>query len=219
MEKKNVRKSLKDIAYTHIKNLILDSVLLPGDVIDEKELANQLEVSRTPIREAIQKLQEEKLIHIMPRRGTVVSHISIADIHQLYEARKMIEPEITKLAIFTAKEEDLLEFRNVFEQQKNNDDVDEDWDSKFHLYLAQITRNEIIQQWMRGLMLQSARIRALSNRGNRTRLTYSKDEHIRIIDALLAKDAELASQYILHHLERSEEGYKNLYENSTYFSI
>lgn len=210
---------LKQIAYDHIKKKIVSGELLPGAVISEKELIASLGFSRTPIREAIQRLAEEGLLQVLPSRGTIVSHISVSDIGKIYEARKLIEPFIVRLAADHVEKEKLLEFRAVFESQNGPFGAEKDWDSEFHLYLGECSQNRFFQKTLQDLMTQSVRIRMLSSEQKAQRFEASKKEHLAIIDALLAKDKDAAEKEALNHLLQSEEGYKDIYSNQTYFSL
>ncbi|MBR4138688.1 MAG: GntR family transcriptional regulator [Lachnospiraceae bacterium] len=209
----------KKIAYDHIKKQIVSGELLPGDVISEKELISVLGFSRTPIREAIQRLAEEGLLMVLPSRGTIVSHISVSDIGKIYEARKLIEPYIVRLAVDHVEKETLLEFRKLFEVQNGPFGAEQDWDSEFHLYLGKCSQNRFFQKTLQDLMTQSMRIRMLSSEKKAQRMQSSKEEHLAIIDALLEGDKDRAEKEVLNHLLQSEEGYKDIYPNQAYFSL
>lgn len=213
--------NLKDFAYYYIKNLIFEAKLLPGDFLDEKTLAIELNMSRTPIREALQKLNDEKFVKIMPRKYTMVNYISINDVKSLYSARKLFEPKIAEEATPFVDKNKLLMFKKYFLENKDNLAVinDEDWDYKFHTYIASCTNNEIICELVEKLMSQTKWIRVLSNISNQKRLVNSIDEHILVIDALLEGDAKSASDLVLKHLLSSEEGYINIYHNKNYFTL
>lgn len=209
----------KQKAYEYIKKQILNGTLLPGDVISEKELTGELGFSRTPVREAIQRLAEENLLIVMPSRGTIVSHISVDDIRQLYEARKLNEPFVVRQAVKRADREKLLFFRKIFEEQTDAQLAEHDWDQEFHLYLAECAGNRFLKKLIQDLMTQSVRIRSLSNEKKENRFKQAKEEHLAMIDAMLAGDEDAAQQAVLSHLQRSEEGYKEIYPNQTWFSI
>ena len=193
--------------------------MLPGAIVNEKELIKQLEISRTPIREAIQRLAEEGLVVVMPSRGTIVSHISMNDIRQIYEARKLIEPYAVGLAVGHVDRDRMLTYRRIFEEQQNPLEQENDWDCEFHLYLAERSGNQFFKKMVKDLMTQSMRIRVLSNEKKAHRFELARAEHLAIIDAVLAGDAEAAQRAVLSHLVRSEEGYREIYPNQTYFSL
>ena len=92
------RASLSQQAYCTIKHKIISLQLEPGTVIDESVLREELEVGRTPIREALKRLEQDKLVTIVPRRGMFVSEIGYADLNQLCEVRLVLEPLAIELA-------------------------------------------------------------------------------------------------------------------------
>ena len=92
-------KSLKDKAYEVIRERIITCVYQPGDVVDEKALCEELNMSRTPVREALNVLAEEEFLDIMPRRAIIVSQISMKDINNIYDLRELLEPDSTRIAV------------------------------------------------------------------------------------------------------------------------
>ncbi len=209
----------KQKAYEYLKRQIVRGELLPGAIISEKELISELGISRTPIREAIQRLAEERLLLVMPSRGTIVSYISVDDVRQIYEARKLIEPYVAKQAALHADAERIMEFRRIFDGQTDYHPQDNDWDCEFHMYLAECSGNQFLRRQVEELMTQSMRIRMLSNEKRSQSFELARKEHLAVIDAILAQDPEAASEAILSHLLRSEEGYKEIYPNPVYFSL
>lgn len=90
--------SLRDQAYTEIRQRIVSLGLPPGSTIDETQLRQELDLGRTPIREALLRLSEEGLVTIIPRRGMFVSDIGVKDLRQLFEIRVVLEPLAVRLA-------------------------------------------------------------------------------------------------------------------------
>ena len=105
-------KSRKEIAYDYIKPKIVFCELKPGDILDEKKIIEELGFSRTPIREAISELAEEKLVTIMPRRGIVVTQISLKDVEDMLNARALLEPYIFQNAFPNVEKDVLLRMKN-----------------------------------------------------------------------------------------------------------
>lgn len=212
-------------AYELLKSEIVSGKRKPGEIFEEKRFAAQLGVSRTPVREAVLRLAREGLLVIMPRRGTVISNISMEDIRQLYEARVMLEPQILRIAAKRADKNTLADWKAFFEGQAAQADTEvtplpfphadaaqhsHDADAAFHLFLAQSLGNRYILQQMEELMAQSQRIRSLSNARRKSRYLASIQEHIRIVDALLQEDGERAATEVLEHLHNSEDGYHRM---------
>ena len=91
-------RNLKEKAYIHLKEKIIKCEYPPGMALSERDLMETLGVSRTPIREAINLLEQENLIKIYPRRGMFVENITVKDIQDIFTVRKTVEPLVTKLA-------------------------------------------------------------------------------------------------------------------------
>ena len=98
--------SLAERAYVDLREEIIDVSLPPGTVLREDELMQRLGVGRTPVREAVQRLQRDGFVTVIPRRGTLVSEISITDLAGIYEVRKKLESWASRLAAERALEED-----------------------------------------------------------------------------------------------------------------
>lgn len=207
---------MKEIAYLYIKEKILCGALRPGDVINERQLQNELGFSRTPIREALAKLSDEELVTIMPSRCIIVAHISLSDVKNLYQARSLIEPFIAKLVAKDPDEERLKDFRSRFEHVAHSS-FGEDLDSEFHTYLASCTQNKYLCRMVEHLLSKCRLARVVSSRSLKTRAEQSNKEHLEIIDALLERDEAKASEAVLRHLEKTIEGYQSVLESFKLF--
>lgn len=197
--------------YEYIKKEIILGNLEPGSVFDEIKIAEALKVSRTPVREAVLKLAGEGYLTIIPRKGTLVSNISIKDIKEVYEARIILEcgsiKEITNIdseVLYKWKSY----YNNLLEKNiKEDEDVLNDIDKEFHLDISGFLSNKIIQKEIENLMDKSARIRYLSNKTNKGRYIESINEHLTIIDALIENDLEKCAELMKEHLISSLRGY------------
>lgn len=211
--------------YEILKGEIISGKRRPGEVFEEKVFAGQLGVSRTPVREAVLQLAREGLLVVMPRRGTMVSNISMEDIRQLYEARRILEPQIMRIAAKRAEKKGLETWKAFFERQKKQlqeggelpkfpgeteTQICPDADAAYHLFLAESTGNRYILKQMEELMTQTQRIRNLSNVQRKNRYQASIEEHIRMTEALQREDGEQAAEEVLCHLRNSEEGYRKM---------
>lgn len=207
----------KTAAYEKLKQDIVSGKLAPGTVFNEKEYAAGLGVSRTPVHEAVWQLVGEGLLEVIPRRGTLISHISMEDIRQMYEYRKMLEPQLARRAAAAADRERLAEYRLFFEERRLAADSQEaedmcktDEDGEFHIYLAEASGNRYAVAQMKLMMTQTLRIRSLSNIKTKRRYIEACEEHIDIIDAVSDGNGEEAARLMLEHLNNSEQGYRNL---------
>lgn len=197
-----------DRAYRALRAEILDGVLEPGSVLLEVEQSTRLGVSRTPVREALRQLAADGLVDASGR-GAVVTPVSRDDIVSLYELREALEAKAAALAAqrgeavpFLLIRDRLLGAPRLLAQGEPGlapyfaivDDLDDAID--------EAAANPFLASALRGVQLHSARIRRLS-RHNPERLRAAADEHLLIVDAILARDAELASHATHVHLHMS----------------
>ncbi|MDF7664273.1 GntR family transcriptional regulator [Bifidobacterium sp. ESL0763] len=209
--------SKKDVAYDYLRKKIVYCELKPGDVIDDKSIANELGFSRTPVREAINKLGEEKMVQSFARRGIIVSPVSLHDLNDMLEARMLVEPFIIRKAIAKVDRETLEEFRASL-KPSTWDSASPDWlhddsDYRFHMYFTKVAGNSFITTMMDSLLMLSQRTRfMLSLEADRIKQTYI--EHMDIIDCVEAKDEEGAAQAIQLHLANSGAAYQAVYQEN-----
>lgn len=202
--------------YDYIKKEIILGNFEAGSIFDEAKVAKELNLSRTPVREAVLRLQSEGYLTIIPRKGTLVSNISITDIKEVYQYRMILEcnaiKELDNINI------DLLNSWKIYFNKLINEDYTnlvlpvekdsiDDIDKLFHLSIIGLLNNKLINKEETLLMDKSARIRYVSNKNNNKRYIDSLNEHISIIDALLNKDLDKASKLMKEHLLNSLRGY------------
>src|SRR5438045_2311569 len=108
--------SFADRAYYAIRELIVTLELPPGSVVKEPELTQRLGIGRTPVREALRRLAQERLIEVFPRRGMLVTKVDVRDLARLCEVRLALEPEAARLAAERATQADLDELRALLEE-------------------------------------------------------------------------------------------------------
>ncbi len=202
--------------YDYIKKEIILAHLEAGSVFDEQEIAKQLNVSRTPVREAVLRLASEGYLTIIPRKGTLVSNISLRDIKEVYEFRIILEcASINEIKhIDKSKLEYWKDYFNkaILKVQDLNeystDELEnEDSDKLFHEDIISFLDNKLVSKEITLLMDKSARIRYTSNIKNINRYIESLKEHIAIIDALIKDDKSSAQKLMKEHLLSSLRGY------------
>lgn len=217
-------KSRKEIAYDYIKSKIVFCELKPGDILDEKKIIEELGFSRTPIREAISELAEEKLVTIMPRRGIVVTQISLKDVEDMLNARALLEPYIFQNAFPNVEKDVLLRMKNqlndmIAHKKVKMDSLEEDFDYSFHMYFAEKANNQYLYRMMHLLMTHSHRIRSFSTM-HQERYIDSYKEHIEIIDMMLSGDEDKVMEAVKKHISNTVEGYKQIYSiQGSFFGI
>lgn len=206
----------RDFALRVIKENIINMELKPGSMISEQDIANELNLSRTPVHEAMQELSNTKIIEILPQRGSHVSLINMELVEEAIFVRTAIESEITKMACEKATDDDiqLLE-ENVnlqeFYYSKNNRDKIMELDNAFHETMYKITNRMQCFYMVRLMNIHYDRIRELTLQFfNPERILK---EHKQILEAFKAKDSEKAKAAILNHLARHHTDEDELKKN------
>ncbi|MEG1274660.1 MAG: GntR family transcriptional regulator, partial [Ruthenibacterium sp.] len=195
-------------AYELIKQKIFEGEYLPLSDISEEALQVELGISRTPIREALQKLNKEGFVNVYPRKGTIVADISLDMIRDLYEVRLLNEPFITRQACGRLSSAWLSEmkakFENLPEDMRGNSEKEIcrygiELDRELHGTILRHSRNELLKGVMETVYDYSHWLRIRTSRANRE-YSYSVREHLAIIDALMRQDANMAEQASRKHV-------------------
>lgn len=208
-------KSLKDKAYVELKEMIISGKLKSNERIDEELLSKSLNVSRTPVREAINKLEQEGWINIVPRKGMFVNNISIKEINDVFQVRSNLEPIILEMAFERLEKnilEDLrIEFSTFLDKKElsSDDNTRLDYlDNQFHLFILKNCNNNFIIKMMENVYEHNMRIRNLSIQPKKRRITAT-NEHIRIIEAILEGNFQKAVKELKLHNSKAKEGFFN----------
>lgn len=197
---------LREIVYEELKLLILTGKISPGMRLMEEELAEDMGVSRTPIREAIRKLEKEGLITIEPRRGAYVSQISTKDMVEILEVRQNMEGLAAALAAERMSPEgkqQLKEITEAYEAAFEAGDMAEmiRCDTKFHHIIVEATQNKILVQMVEQLQELVLRFRYIYY-DNFKRAEKMLAEHRSIYEAIISGDAEAAKNSADVHIDR-----------------
>ena len=187
---------------------ILQGRLKPGEVITELRLSKALGVSRTPIREALQHLEQESLVEIRPNRGAVVLGITRDDLEVIYDMRIRLEGLAASLAAKTADEEQLNAMKEVLDLQefyveKNNPDEQEIFDSRFHEMVYEFSGKRILYEVLKNLHRRITRYRRLSVT-DMDRARKAITEHREIYEAIRDGNGSLADTLTIRHVENAK---------------
>lgn len=200
---------LRDVVFHTLRQAILRGELKPGERLMEIHLAQKLGVSRTPVREAIRKLELEGLVRMIPRKGAVVAEITISDLEDVLEVRMALEELAVKLACRMLTPEQLDEIGGLadeFEQTLYGEDVGAcaQADMRFHEAIYEATGNGRLVQILNNLREQMYRYRMeyLKDRDAHQQLVQ---EHAEILEALADRDVERALEASGRHIERQKE--------------
>jgi len=207
-QKNTGRQSFSDSAYRELKRRILENEFSIGEQYLEQEIAGLLNMSRTPIREALVRLANEGLVEIRPRHGMRVKAISLKDVGEIYEILTALESSAAALA--TEKGLPDAAVTNLRQAVANMDSALEaddlsGWaaaDERFHRLLVELSGNERLQVLVGTFMDQSHRLRMLTLR-LRPKPTASNIDHRAVIDAIVKGDADSARRLHRQHREKS----------------
>ncbi len=195
---------LRDVVFNTLRRAILKGELEPGERLMEIALANKLGVSRTPIREAIRKLELEGLVIMIPRKGAEVARITEKDLRDVLEVRTSLEKLAIELACDRITDEeiaDLKETCQAFSDSLGSDELTTmaEKDVAFHDVIFRATKNARLIQILNNLREQMYRYRLeyLKDIEARPRLV---EEHNKILDAVIRRDKESAVQLIEEHI-------------------
>lgn len=203
--------NLKTLAYNSIRKKIVTCEYTPGMHLNEELLTETLGLSRTPVRDALSRLEQEGLIEIMPKRGITVKPFSLNDINMIFEVRMLYEPYILEHYGAMLPEQRLKEMYQIFQQTDADSDCykENDYfyelDDEFHLLLVNSCPNLYIKNNYRLIHTQNARFRYMTGNVSNNRLEDTFREHIDIIVPCLLKDWETASEKLRYHLNESKK--------------
>lgn len=189
--------SLADQAYNLLKERIIWNHFPGGFQILEDELALRLEMSRTPLREALVRLHNEGLVHLIPRHGVRVVPLSIDDVHEIYQVLTSLETTAAELlAVKKPNDKEVAGLRNASERMKaalKNDDLDA-WvraDEEFHRLLVGQCGNARLANAARTFLDQSHRVRMVTLR-LRDKPVKSTEYHAALVEAIADGNSRLA---------------------------
>lgn len=197
-------KSLADGAYERIREAILQMTLRPGEPLVEAKLAATLGISKTPIRQALRRLEQTGLVVVVPNRGYFVSELTQHDAHEILELRAVLEGLAAFRACARLIDEEIEHLENLLRQQHDAYDRGElalaaEIGHQFHRVLHQKADNQRLSMMLDTLSDQFHRIRLLSSQIP-GRLPRSMDEHTELFAALRSRDAKLAEACMRAHL-------------------
>lgn len=195
-----------DKVYRELKNAILKRTLIPGQKLDIFQLAEQFNVSRTPVKEAFNRLQMEGLLVIRPRKGTYVAEIDLNKVAEVFDARLLFETWAAQVGIPQASEEEILELRALSQQMDDCYKAEtfdffsfNELDNQFHQSIVRMGRNQSILDLYKSLNAHRITERAYYE------FAYEKaqsthDQHYAIVEAYIKRDVAEAVEQITKHI-------------------
>ena len=200
---------LRDVVFLTLRQAILSGVLKPGERLMELHLAHQLGVSRTPVREAIRKLEQEGLARTLPRRGALVADITRTDLEDVLEVRMALEVLAVQKACSTITPDQLEKLAQAaegFEQSLAQEDLTAaaQADELFHEIICDATGNRRLMQLLYTLRSQIYRYRLENLKNPRSHAELVR-EHRMILQALQDHDESQAKKAVRMHIGKQKE--------------
>lgn len=194
---------LSEKAYQLIKHKIITLELRPSTVIDEQSLMDELELGRTPIREALQRLDSENLVNVVPRRGTFVTDVSLTDLQKIFELRIVLEGFCARLAARRITLSQIDQMKSILEDLDKVESGDYrrliSIDDRFHAMLYQAADNEFLSDVLNRLYDLSLRLWYLVL-NHLDDVQESIEQHRAVARALQSGDGERAEELIKQHV-------------------
>ena len=197
---KTANKDLKNHTYCILKERLVNCIYPPGTLLNEAQLAADLGASRTPVREAISRLEMEGFVKIMPKKGIYVTDISLNDVLQIFQTRIEIEPIAVRLAAPHLPSEELLAFCGKFKGEAPDIQNGFRLDTAMHLFIIEHCGNRYIIDMMHRIFDENTRV-IISSKQNQVQIHDARLEHLDILNSLLDKDTERAIALMQSHIE------------------
>lgn len=206
VESSEIKRSLSLVAYEQIKTMILNLTLKPGNSVTEMWLIERLQMSRTPIREALYRLQQEHLVQLTPRKGWFVSELKLRDIQELYVIREALEGISARHAAERISDEELQKMESYLDSLESlleeDEDAVEDPGDSIHNLIFSFSGNELINEVM-SIHLERLQMFHLITSSLPGRKYQSWHEHREIFAALKARDGARAEEVMRKHIRSS----------------
>lgn len=186
---------------------IINHQLPPATPLHEDALASAFGISRTVIRKVLLRLSHEKLVELIPNKGAIVARPSVEEARQVFQARRMVETMLVSRLATEISDNDIRRLRTIVQAEADSQlPADKrrrlQHSGDFHRELASIAGNDVLRDFVHELISRSSLIIALYESPGAVPCSY--DEHIQIVDALMARDPVVVSQLMTVHLRHIE---------------
>lgn len=202
-----MNENLKELAYDVIKEKIIQCEYRPNSFLSESLLMKEIDASRTPIREALNKLEQEGLVTIIPKKGIMVTALSLGEVNMAFDTRILVEPYILERYMEYIDQKKLKQIQMDFRELLNapiEPSAFGPLDDRFHRIITGVCTNKYLNLSLSHVFDQSMRIRYLAGIHIWERHKQAALEHLAIIDAIQASDKAEAVRLLVIHLEASK---------------
>ena len=199
------KNSLANVAYEKIKHMIITLYYKPGEYINESEICTELNFTRAPVHQAIHRLALDRLIQIIPQKGIIVQPLSIDEMKNILEVRKLIEPYCCMCAAENATPEEIDQMFALLDSAPKmieNRDIAGlvDLDHQFHLMIAKASKNPVLTEMLSGLYSRISRYWA-ATWTNSKRLQIVYNEHLNILKKIKSRNLKAVALAMEKHID------------------
>ncbi|MBS7325206.1 MAG: GntR family transcriptional regulator [Thiopseudomonas sp.] len=217
----NESHTLSEQVFRTIQSSIVKGQIAPGSKISEPELARTYGISRGPLREAIHRLEGQRLLVRVPHVGARVVSLSHAELIELYEIRESLESMACRLAAERMPEAEIEALRNVLATHERDaafqagiDYFQQEGDYDFHYRIIRGSGNQMLVKLLTEELYQLVRMYRIRYSATPNRPHQAFKEHHQILDAIAARDGELAELLMRRHIAASRRNIERYYQNA-----
>ncbi|AMM34105.1 GntR family transcriptional regulator [Sinomonas atrocyanea] len=208
MGSKSAGRTLAEHAYAELRERIIDMRLPPGSAVDEESLMRELGVGRTPMREAVKRLESDRLLTVYPRRGTIISEVNIKDLRAISDARRVLEAFAARRAAEHVTDDDRVVLRGCLEELshdgvRSNQDAMA-LDERIHRAIYATMRNTYVEATLIQYFSLSQRMWNFVLAGLAP-ITGNVHEHAELVNAIIDGDPERAAKLAEEHVTHFED--------------
>lgn len=207
---------IRDIVYDLIRKAILEGNIKPGEHIVESDYAKLLKTSRTPIREAIRKLETEGFVEYIPRKGVIVKGFSLNDIIEIFEIRKTLESLAMEYTVENITDKEIEVLKQIVDSMESadlNNDIEElvHICERFHDILLTVSSMPRLKT-MINLLQEYLEVFKRNSLGKESRRRNAIIEHKEILSTIMERDVSRAKDQITRHIEASKRSFLENYK-------
>jgi len=209
------KSDLSKKAYDYLFERILADDYTPGTTIVEGEICAALSMSRTPVREALQRLEADGLVYRIKDIGTLVREITYDDIIEVFEIRVLYETHALKSCVKNISEEEIRSFERRIQALDITSNIQERYevDRDLHNTIMKFCSNLRMVNYLKTVNAQIEKFRRVSAMKPK-RLSASQEEHLAIVQAICNRDYEKAEECLVYHLDEIKKSVIKVYRNS-----
>lgn len=201
---------LKEYIYHELKKKLMSSSISQGERIYEEEIAKEFGVSRTPVREAINRLIAEGFVENRPRKGVFAAEVSKEELIKMLDIRVVLEELSVKMCCLMISEEEILALKEIYAKYKERLQSGEfgkasELDSEIHKYIAQVSDNKKLIEYIDDIQDFFAYTRTGAVNWTEKKVERSLRDHHELVEAISLRDEEKATKLVLRDIQSMRE--------------